>query len=63
MDQNQAMGDFTDQLATELERVAADLRASEARVYGHDIAHGPATVQSGRIAYSGGHVNITFEYD
>lgn len=57
------MTDFTDQLAAEFERVAADLRAGDARVYGHDVARGRGTVQSGRVAYSGGHVEFAFEYD
>lgn len=54
--------DRADSLASELERVAAELRDGEARLYGYRVEREPAEMERGAITYSGGWLAFEFEH-
>jgi hypothetical protein len=54
--------DRTDYLATELERVATELRDGEARLHGYRIDRDPTERERGAIAYSGGWLEFEFDH-
>jgi len=56
------MTDRTEAIASELERVAAELRTGDAAVYGYRIQREPRERERGAVAYSGGWLAFDVEH-